>query len=390
VLNTTCKQLMVYSTARLGGDNDDYSLSIPDDCDSTTTNPNAFMYLYDASPMITWNDGSENLAYTTVFTQDFTEPGTFRPQSDLNFYSEADYDMYVCTVTTSDSLYGVAINLYAPTNGTDCFVLGKYEFFNWNPVKGASEVYLGFVLDWDIPADEAVDNGSGYDEIRQTMWQFGAEYDTIPGEEDNYDACGGMPISETDRLGGIAVYQGGVLNAWTDENAPYQLGSGYDREFLFSQTSTLAGYNPYTGDSLIDLHTGMTFEMVDMTAKASYTYVVGLITTNAGEADYLQQVDDARTWGLEQEIIVDFVCDCMPGDANNDGQVNVGDAVYVIGYVFKGGPAPTPYASCSGDANGDCQCNVGDAVYIIGYVFKGGPPPVDCDTWEAACGRPLY
>jgi hypothetical protein len=31
---------------------------------------------------------------------------------------------------------------------------------------------------------------------------------------------------------------------------------------------------------------------------------------------------------------------CKPGDANGDGDANVGDAVYVISYVFKGGPAP--------------------------------------------------
>jgi hypothetical protein len=82
-------------------------------------------------------------------------------------------------------------------------------------------------------------------------------------------------------------------------------------------------------------------------------------------------------------------CDCRPGDANNDGSKNVGDAVYLISYVFKGGAAPTPYVKCSGDANGDCSANVGDAVYMISYVFKGGAPPVNCDTWLSTCGPPL-
>ena len=67
----------------------------------------------------------------------------------------------------------------------------------------------------------------------------------------------------------------------------------------------------------------------------------------------------------------DVVC----GDANSDGSVNVADAVYIINYVFKGGPAPDPV--CVGDANGDGDVNVGDAVYLISYVFLGGPPPVD-------------
>jgi len=64
------------------------------------------------------------------------------------------------------------------------------------------------------------------------------------------------------------------------------------------------------------------------------------------------------------------------GDVNADAQVNVGDAVYLINYIFKGGPEPIPEL-CQGDANGDGQVNVGDAVYLINYVFKGGSAPVE-------------
>lgn len=98
--------------------------------------------------------------------------------------------------------------------------------------------------------------------------------------------------------------------------------------------------------------------------------------------------------GFWQELAGEPPCDCIPGDANGDmlfppytGGINVGDAVYVINYVFKGGPGPTPYPVCSGDANGDCSSNVGDAVYLINYVFKGGPPPVTCEEWRASCGE---
>jgi len=62
------------------------------------------------------------------------------------------------------------------------------------------------------------------------------------------------------------------------------------------------------------------------------------------------------------------------GDANDDGSVNVGDAVYMINYIFKNGP--TPSSKGQGDANGDCKLNVGDAVYLINYIFKNGNPPI--------------
>jgi len=63
------------------------------------------------------------------------------------------------------------------------------------------------------------------------------------------------------------------------------------------------------------------------------------------------------------------------GNANGDGAVNLADAVYVINYVFKGGPAPDPL--CIGDANGDEAVNLADAVYVVNYVFKSGPSPVE-------------
>ncbi len=64
-----------------------------------------------------------------------------------------------------------------------------------------------------------------------------------------------------------------------------------------------------------------------------------------------------------------YVC----GDANGDKSVDIADAVYIINYVFRGGPPPDPIQS--GDANLDFSVNVGDAVYIINFVFKGGPAP---------------
>lgn len=60
------------------------------------------------------------------------------------------------------------------------------------------------------------------------------------------------------------------------------------------------------------------------------------------------------------------------GDANGDGKINVGDAVYIVSYIFRDGPAPDPY---EGDANGDGKLNIGDAVYLVSYIFREGPPP---------------
>lgn len=64
-----------------------------------------------------------------------------------------------------------------------------------------------------------------------------------------------------------------------------------------------------------------------------------------------------------------YVC----GDADADQTVNVADAVHLINYIFKSGPAPDPLEAGDADCNG--TVNVADAVYLINYVFKSGPEP---------------
>jgi len=63
------------------------------------------------------------------------------------------------------------------------------------------------------------------------------------------------------------------------------------------------------------------------------------------------------------------------GDANGDGVINSADVVYLINYLFKGGPAPEPLQA--GDVNCDEIINSADVVYLINYLFKGGPPPCE-------------
>jgi hypothetical protein len=71
------------------------------------------------------------------------------------------------------------------------------------------------------------------------------------------------------------------------------------------------------------------------------------------------------------------------GDANASGGVDIDDIVYLIAYIFSGGPGPVP-ADCAGDANGSAgsvPVDIDDVVYLIAFVFQGGPPPVGycCD-----------
>lgn len=80
------------------------------------------------------------------------------------------------------------------------------------------------------------------------------------------------------------------------------------------------------------------------------------------------EYDDETDWSPYNYI--DIV---QRGDANGDGSVNIGDAVFLISYIFKGGAAPDPIDRA--DANCDYSVNIGDAVFVINYIFGGGPAP---------------
>jgi hypothetical protein len=102
------------------------------------------------------------------------------------------------------------------------------------------------------------------------------------------------------------------------------------------------------------------------TATAGHTW------TTTGEHSIAVKVkdeyDEESPWSSSATIAL-----MARGDANGDGDVNIGDAVSLINYIFKGGPAPDPIDA--GDSDCDAAVNIGDAVYLINYIFKGGPAP---------------
>lgn len=68
----------------------------------------------------------------------------------------------------------------------------------------------------------------------------------------------------------------------------------------------------------------------------------------------------------------EITADAQRGDANYDGKLTVADIVYLISYLFKGGPPP--FVSEAGDFNCDGQITVTDVILLLNYLFKGGPP----------------
>jgi hypothetical protein len=61
------------------------------------------------------------------------------------------------------------------------------------------------------------------------------------------------------------------------------------------------------------------------------------------------------------------------GDVNEDEIIDIADVVFLINYLFIGGPVPNPLAL--GDPSGDCSIDIADVTYLINYLFNAGPEP---------------
>lgn len=142
-------------------------------------------------------------------------------------------------------------------------------------------------------------------------------------------------------------------------------------DFLIDVTDDL-GWALAASQSVVYLTPGE-IDTVIVTATCPAGCAGGLTNTITLTAtSYTQpQSFDRDTLSLETLI--------MFGDANNSGEIDIDDVVYLIAYIFSGGPPPIPDDS-AGDANcvdcdGPYAVDIDDAVFLIAYIFSGGPAP---------------
>ncbi|HKZ22703.1 MAG TPA: serine hydrolase [candidate division Zixibacteria bacterium] len=182
--------------------------------------------------------------------------------------------------------------------------------------------------------------------------------------------------------GNMVLSPTAVGEIWTDQtNKVFQLYSPYPNNPPYN--------NPYTTDTIyygigswLDVYNPELLYQEQISGAGAFgTYfwvdrcrmITGVVFT---KSTYLE------TWPISFQI-VDIVrneIDAKDGDLNGDTQINLTDIIYLVNYIFKGGPAPVP-ERCKGDVNNDQKINLTDIIYLVNYIFKGGPapnPPVCC------------
>ena len=87
----------------------------------------------------------------------------------------------------------------------------------------------------------------------------------------------------------------------------------------------------------------------------------------------------------------------LTGDCNQDGGLDLSDAVCLLGHFFSNSPVFLPCGdgtvSDPGNlsllnVNADVILDLSDAVYLLGFLFNGGPPPVQGTQCQGVAGCP--
>jgi hypothetical protein len=112
------------------------------------------------------------------------------------------------------------------------------------------------------------------------------------------------------------------------------------------------------------------------------SYRIGVTSTGFG----LDENSNRLSVFAEDWITVcqQLACNWKVGDADGSGIYTISDAVYLISFVFAGGPAPVPHPVGSGDADCSNTVTISDQVYLINFVFSGGPAPGNPDRFPPA------
>jgi len=386
------------------------------DCDTfnnvTGANDNAAIYLYDASPFVLRVSGTDTIFNNYIWQANWIQYDGFRPtqgtavdSSGAIHYPRATDPQItglnyakVGKFLTKDSLIGLDCEYFAPTSpDSSDFVVQKVRIYKnlatgTDTVKG---VMLGEAMDWDIPSDSSVDNGSDYDASRRLMWCYGAEYGADTGQGAAWNDC----ILANDRAGGYAYWRGYKVSKsqpggssstdtiplkgmFTGSNPNWQADNGnFPPGALYKKLDGYTGYEPWaaqTGDPdsiYVDLNMVAFYGQFNLAPNDTLVFVKIFATTKdqVAKANTLSSiVDKARAWIQGRRGLGN--CCNFPGDANNNGQLQPTDVTYIINFLYKGQSRPP--CRGEGDADGNGAINALDITRIINKLYKGGAAPI--------------
>ena len=77
-------------------------------------------------------------------------------------------------------------------------------------------------------------------------------------------------------------------------------------------------------------------------------------------------------------VLPAFPCciDPIRGDVNYDGGLDISDLVYLVEWMFVGGPEPPCFEEA--DIDGSGISDISDLLMLVDYFYREGPSPAGC------------
>jgi hypothetical protein len=224
---------------------------------------------------------------------------------------------------------------------------------------------LGDACDPDID-DDGVANDADNCPFAANTSQIDTDADSVGDACDN---CLSVfnPQQYDENTDGVGDACDGQLHIESYELPPFYLNVPYHYQFW-----AVGGVEPYHWTKISgDLPYGCTFNSADGSINGTPSWKSTCYFVIAVSSSDVPAMADTMSFAVEvvDKPIPPYIC----GDADANGFVNISDAVYLIAYIFSGGPTPNPLDAGDADCNG--FVNISDAVYLINYIFASGPAP---------------
>jgi hypothetical protein len=300
--------------------------------------------LYDGSLLIAWKNANDTVAYMDAYTRnDYTATDQYTQGVD----SLGRITQKTSFITKDGRFSGDVVYTYGwnSHHADSCdYVIVDYTIKN--PCNPATTFVTGVFFDYDVD----------YDYYGDRAWVVAA--DSMVVVTDVYDSRAGAVVllhsCNTDqRFKAVDNVQ--VI--WPSGG----LTDGYAYRLLVESAAT-----PPVNNS--DVSALLSFGSVTLETGDEVSYRYAFVGTPNGPNWLPNTLSNIRSVGGSRDV-----CPYVCGDASGDASIDISDAVYLIAYIFSGGPAPYPLPA--GDANCDSAVDISDAVYLIAYIFSGGPAP---------------
>ena len=202
-----------------------------------------------------------------------------------------------------------------------------------------------------------------WDEYEERWWRAGGHYVTMAG------VCSEslkIALSDPDRDGAVGGAPGRVRPPEHPPAGTYGPDLHDDPTFVSHDiyTSIIDPDNPSPGNPYWEIADYIWWENKYTGINVPEKFIA--VTKPAPK-------NDAIIWHTEVEFAVMILSYYLCGDCDGNGEIDIADVVYLINYLFIGGPAPDPLWVADCDCDG--EINTADVVYLIKYLFLGGPPP---------------